>query len=65
MGYGNQPKKRTFKLTVAVMVDDASKYDAEMERFCSLFLGEVRAAHRNLTAGNPDETLVIEPLPND
>jgi len=65
MGYGNQPKKRTFKLTVAVMVDDASKYDAEMERFCSLFLGEIRAVHRNLTGGNVDETITIEPVLND
>lgn len=60
MGYGTQPKKREYKLTVTVMVDDASKYEAEMERFCNVLLSEIRAAHRNITGGSTSEEIAIE-----
>jgi hypothetical protein len=60
MGYGTQPKKREYKLTVTVMVDDASKYEEEMERFCTVLLAEIRAAHRNITGASPNEQVTVE-----
>jgi len=56
----DKPLTREFKIRLTVLVDDATKYDEQMERYCAIVLDDLRTIHRNYDRGSGLTKLEIE-----
>ena len=56
----DKPVTREFKIRLTVFVDDVTKYDEQMDRYCAIVLDDLRMIHRNYDRGSGLTKLDIE-----